>query len=98
MVNHILKRFFYSKAIVGLGVARLPLIVLGLLLPHLQPAAVRCDMVLHRACRARHVRQNGIGGEVRHGVTSGVSCETSLNKRVTPHLCREYSPSLLLRC
>ena len=26
------------------------------------------------------------GGEVRHGVTSGVSRETSLNKHVTPHL------------
>ena len=34
--------------------------------------------------------RNGIGGEVRHGVTSGVSCETSLNKHVTPHLHREY--------
>ena len=30
--------------------------------------------------------RNGIGGEVRHGVTSGVSRETSLNKHVTPHL------------
>ena len=49
------------------------------------PAAVRCDMVLHRAFRARHVRKNepGISGEVRHGVTSGVSCQTSLN---TKHL------------
>ena len=26
----------------------------------------------------KHVRTNGIGGEVRHGVTPGVSCETSL--------------------
>ena len=34
------------------------------------PAAVRCDMVLHQAFRARRARQNGIGGEVRHGVTS----------------------------
>ena len=42
----------------------------------LRPAAVRCDMVLHQAFRARHVRQNSIGGEVQHGVTSGVSCET----------------------
>ena len=25
---------------------------------------------------------NGIGGEVRHGVTLGVSCETALNKHV----------------
>ena len=48
------------------------------------PAAVRCDMVLHQAFRARHVRKIGIGGEVRHGVTSSVSCETSLNKHVTP--------------
>ena len=31
------------------------------------PAAVRCDMVLHRAFCARHVRKDGIGGEVRHG-------------------------------
>ena len=30
-------------------------------------------MVLHRASRARRVGKNGIGGEVRHGVTSGVS-------------------------
>ena len=44
-----------------------------------QPAAVRCDMVLHQAFRARLARKSGIGGEVRHGVTSGVSCETSLN-------------------
>ena len=43
---------------------------------YLHPAAVRCDMVLHRAFRARRVRKTGIGGEVRHGVTSGVSCET----------------------
>ena len=41
------------------------------------PAAVRGDMVLHLAFRARHIRTNGIGGEVRHGVTSSVSCETS---------------------
>ena len=33
-------------------------------------------MMLHRAFRARRVQTNGIGGEVRHGVTSGVSCET----------------------
>ena len=45
--------------------------------PFIHPAAVRCDMVLHRALRARHVRTIGIGGEARHGVTSGVSCETS---------------------
>ena len=31
-----------------------------------------------------------IGGEVRNGVTSGVSGETSLNRHVTPHLHREY--------
>ena len=34
---------------------------------------------------------NGIGGEVRHGVTSGVSCETSKNNYVKPHLHREYN-------
>ena len=50
----------------------------------------RCDMVLHQAFRARHVHKSGIGGEVRHGVTSGVSCETSLNKHGKPHLRREY--------
>ena len=54
------------------------------------PAAVSCDMLLHRAFRARHVRNHGICCEVRHGVTSGVSCETSLNKHVIPHLHREY--------
>ena len=44
---------------------------------NLHPAAVRCDMVLHQAFRARLVRKIGIDGEVRHGVQSGVSCETS---------------------
>ena len=34
--------------------------------------------------------KTGIGGELRHGVASGVSCETSLNKHVTPHLHGEY--------
>ena len=29
----------------------------------LHPAAGRCDVVLHQAFRARHVRQTGIGGE-----------------------------------
>ena len=43
------------------------------------PAAVRRDMVLHQAFRTRRVRKPGIGGQVRHGVASGVSCETSLN-------------------
>ena len=38
-------------------------------------AAVTCDMVLHQAFRAGHVRKNCICGEVRHGVTSGVLCE-----------------------
>ena len=33
---------------------------------------------------------NGIGGEVRHGITSGVSCETDLNKHVPPYLHWEY--------
>ena len=41
------------------------------------PAAVRCDVVLHRAFRARGMRQTGIGGEVRHDVASGVAYETS---------------------
>ena len=36
------------------------------------------NMVLHWVFRARHVRE--IGGEVRHGATSVVSCETSLDK------------------
>ena len=48
-------------------------------------------MVLHQAFRARLVRKNGIGGEVRHGVTSGASCKTSLNKHVTPHLDRDHN-------
>ena len=44
----------------------------------IHPAAVRwCGMVLHQAFRARGVRKDVIGGEVRHGVPSGVSCETS---------------------
>ena len=43
----------------------------------IHPAAVRCDTVLHQAFRARRVRKSGIGSEVRHGVTSGVSRETS---------------------
>ena len=60
-------------------------------LPNVLPAAARCDMVLHQAFRTRHVRTNNIGDEVRHGVTSGVSCETSLNKHITPHLHREYN-------
>ena len=54
----------------------------------LHPAAVRCDMVLHRVFRARCLRTNVSGGEVRHGVTSGVSRETS-NRYVAPHLHRE---------
>ena len=49
-------------------------------------------MVLHLAFRARRVRNTGIGGEARHCVTSGVSCETSLTKYVTPHLRREQQP------
>ena len=48
----------------------------------LHPAAVRCDMALHQALRARRERRNGIGAEVRHDVTSGVSRETSLRKYV----------------
>ena len=47
-------------------------------------------MALHQAFRARPVRNIGIGGGMRHGVTSGVSCETSLKMHVTPHLHREY--------
>ena len=42
-----------------------------------QPAAARWHMVSHQAFRARRVRTEGIGGEVRHRVTSDVSCETS---------------------
>ena len=61
---------------------------------YLLPAAVRCDMVLHRVLVARDIRTYNIGGEVRHGVTSGVSRETSLNKHVTPHLHREYQRNL----
>ena len=57
---------------------------------HIHTAAVRCDMVFHQAFCARRVRNNGIGGKVRHGVTSGASCETCLNQHVTPHLHREY--------
>ena len=44
---------------------------------------------LHRVFHARHVRTTGNGGEVRHGVTSGVSHETSLNRHVTHHHHRE---------
>ena len=62
----------------------------------LHPAAVRCDMVLPRVFRARHARKHSIGGEVLHGATSGVSCETSLDKHVTPHLHREYPQSVRL--
>ena len=43
----------------------------------LQRHTVRCDMVLHQAFRARGIRRNDIGGELRHGVTQGVSCVTS---------------------
>ena len=50
-------------------------------------------VVLHQAFRARHVRTSGIGGEVRHGVTSGASRKTSVNKHATPHLHREYNLS-----
>ena len=58
-------------------------------------AAVRCDMVYIRRFERDTYEKNGIGGEARHGVTSGVSCETSLNKHVTPHLHREYTRSPL---
>ena len=34
-------------------------------------------MVLHEAFRARRERKTDIGGEARHGVTSGVSRKTS---------------------
>ena len=40
-------------------------------------------------------KENGIGGEVRHGVTSGVSRETGLKKHVTPHLPCEYQSGQL---
>ena len=58
--------------------------------PKVHPPAVRCDTVSHQLFRARRVRKNGSGGEVRHGITSGVSCETSKTQNVTPHLLREY--------
>ena len=41
----------------------------------LLPAAARCDVELHQAFRAGHARANGAGREVRHGVTSGDSCD-----------------------
>ena len=41
------------------------------------PSAASCDMVSHQTIRARRVQRDGMGGEVRHGVTSGVSYETS---------------------
>ena len=50
----------------------------------LRCASLQCACVLHQAFRARHVRKNNIGGEVRHGVTSGVSYETSKTWNVTP--------------
>ena len=37
---------------------------------------------------ALFARKTGIGGEVRHGVTSGVSCETSKQWNVTPRPIR----------
>ena len=47
---------------------------------HAHPAAVRCDRVLHRVFFARDVYEEMVfGGEVRHGVASGVSREISLN-------------------
>ena len=49
-------------------------------------------MVSHQVFRARHVRKTGTGGEVRRGVTSGVSCETSKTWHVTPYLHREQGP------
>ena len=49
-----------------------------------------------REVRARRVRKNGIGGEVRRGVTSGASCETCLNKHVTPHLHRKYQTRAII--
>ena len=52
----------------------------------LLPVVVRCDMVLHQVCWARRVRNNGIDGELRHGVSAGALRETSLNTHVTPHL------------
>jgi len=55
----------------------------------LQPAAVRCYTVLYQAFRARRSLRNGVGGEVLHGATSGVSRETSGRRHVTPHLHRE---------
>ena len=42
-----------------------------------QSCGGRRALVLHQSFRVRPVQKNDIGGEVRHGVTSGVSCETS---------------------
>ena len=47
--------------------------------------------------RPRRVRKTGIGGEVRNGVTSGVSCEAASNRYVTPHLAVEYHDDLSSR-
>ena len=44
---------------------------------YVHSAAVKCDMVLHYAFGTRHVRTTSISVEVRHGVTSSVSYETS---------------------
>ena len=41
---------------------------------------------VYRISSRAHMHATPCGGEVRHGVTSGVSRETSLNKHVTPHL------------
>ena len=54
----------------------------------LLPAAVRCDMVLHQAFRARDVQQNGIDSEARHAFTSGVLRETSLDTKWSTGLFR----------
>ena len=56
----------------------------------LHPASVRCDMVLHKAFRARRLPTKSIGGEVRHGVTSDVSRERRL-KHEMQHLTSKGS-------
>ena len=53
----------------------------------------RAKTMADRVFRARRVRKHGIGGEARHGATSSVTCETSLDKHVTPHLHMGYGTS-----
>ena len=65
--------------------------------PHAWPAPRSRRVTTSRILRARCVRETGIGSELRHGVTSGVSRETSLNKHATPHPTTQkpYLPTTL---